>query len=85
MVDMKPVDSSNVAAVGYEPGEKGEGVLHVQFKNGGRYSYQGVSPAHHEDLIGAKSIGSHFYNHIQGKFPHAKAPETPADDEDDGA
>lgn len=82
MVDMKPVDSSNVAAVGYEPDSN---VLHVQFKNGGRYSYEGVSPAHHEDLIGAKSVGSHFYNHIQGKFPHAKAPEKPADDEDDGA
>lgn len=82
MVDMKPVDSSNVAAVGYEPGEKGEGVLHVQFKNGGRYRYQGVSPAHHEDLIGAKSIGSHFYNHVAGKFPGAKYQP---DDEDDGA
>lgn len=82
MVDMKPVDSSNVAAVGYEPGEKGEGVLHIQFKNGGRYRYQGVSPTHHEDLIGAKSVGSHFYNHIAGKFSGAKYQP---DDEDDGA
>ena len=79
MVDMKPVDSSNVAAVGYEPDSN---VLHVQFKNGGRYRYQGVSPAHHEDLIGAKSVGSHFYNHIAGKFSGAKYQP---DDEDDGA
>lgn len=80
MVDFKAVDSSNVEAIGYEPGDRGKGTLHIRFKDGGHYAYDGVSPAHHKELIGAKSIGSHVYNHIVGKFPGRKVR-----DEDDEA
>lgn len=77
MVEMKAVDSSNVEAIGYDPDAR---TLHVRFKGGGHYAYDGVSPTHHEDLICAKSIGSHVYNHIVGKFPGRKVR-----DEDDEA
>lgn len=77
MVEMKAVDSSNVEAIGYDPDAR---TLHVRFKGGARYTYDDVSPAHHEDLIGAKSVGQHLYNNIIGKFPGQKMK-----DEDDGA
>jgi frataxin-like iron-binding protein CyaY len=54
---MHPVDSTNVASVGYDP-EKKE--LAVRFRNGATYVYSGVKPEEHEALVSADSVGRHF-------------------------
>jgi hypothetical protein len=61
------VKSSNIASVGYE-----NGMMHVEFKNGGVYQYEGVSQKDHDDLINSKSIGSHLAKAIRPKFKAKK-------------
>lgn len=67
--DMKPVESSNVKAVGYDPQSR---VMHVQFHSGNHYSYADVPPATHEALVKADSVGKHFNQHVMGKYQHSK-------------
>ena len=44
----------------------------MQFKSGDVYHYHGVPVSVHENLIGAKSLGQHFVQHVSGKFEHTK-------------
>lgn len=46
------VESSSVRSVGYE-----QGVLEVEFLNGGVYQYVDVPPEEHAALLAADSIG----------------------------
>lgn len=64
MVDMAPVKSSNISAIGYDSDASR---LYVQFKNGGSYVYHGIEPAQHAELIKAKSVGSHLHAHVKPK------------------
>lgn len=64
LTDLAPVKSSNIDAVGHDP-QASE--LHVQFKNGGRYVYHGVSADQHAALLKAPSIGSHLHKVIKPK------------------
>jgi hypothetical protein len=66
---MKPVKSSNINAVGYDPTEK---VLHIEFSSGNTYSYAGVEPEQHAELINAESVGRHFANNILKFFKAEK-------------
>lgn len=61
--------SSNVKTLAYE--EK-SGELQVTFKNGGRYSYIGVTPKRWHELKSAKSIGTFVANKINGKYESRK-------------
>jgi len=36
------------------------------------YDFHGIEPEHHAALVGADSIGSHFHQHIKGKFKHSR-------------
>lgn len=66
MVEMIPVKSSNIAAIGYEDGK-----LHVEFKGrgdmkGATYVYENV-PAHlWERFRSAAPMGPFFHTHIRG-------------------
>lgn len=66
---MKPVESSNIAAIGWlpqRPGLKVLGTLLVQFKPGGSYyKYSDVSSETYRNLMSAQSIGSYFNAHIK--------------------
>lgn len=64
---MAPVKSSNIAAIGHDPDTSD---LHVEFKDGGKYVYHGISVDQHAALVGAKSIGSHLHKQIK---PNAKS------------
>lgn len=64
MVDLAAVKSSNIAAVGHDP-QSSE--LHIEFKNGGKYVYHGISADQHAALLKAPSIGSHLHKHIKPK------------------
>lgn len=66
-VELKPVKSSNIARLGWH-----DGVLHVEFSNGGLFSYAGVTEAAYNELQKAKSIGSHFAKHIRPKHKGTK-------------
>ena len=68
-VDWKSVKSSNVEAVAHDPIEN---ALHVRYRNGGVYRYDGIDADKHAALMGADSIGSFLHNHIKGKHSHAK-------------
>jgi hypothetical protein len=64
-MDMKPVKSSNIKAIGYDPAK---GRLQVEFLHGGVYQYEGVPQEAYDGLLKAKSIGSHFFKHIRSAF-----------------
>ena len=69
MVELKPVDSSNISAIGYDAAAK---ELHVQFSSGATYAYRGVPPTVYSKLAEAKSKGAHFAQHIRSVFKSAK-------------
>lgn len=64
-MEMTPVASSNIQAVGYDPGHK---VMHVEFKGGQVYEYSSVPPATHKGLIESVSPGSYFATVIKPDF-----------------
>lgn len=64
---MHPVKSSAIAKVGHD----GKALL-VQFNSGETYRYPTASQRDLEAMLRAKSIGSHFAAHIQGKHASEK-------------
>lgn len=68
-VDMKPVTSSNIRAIGHDPAIP---ALVVEFTSGDFYEYTGVSTEQFAALIAAESVGKHLNQHIKGKFEFKK-------------
>lgn len=68
-MDMQNVESSNVESVGYDPDTQ---ELHVRYKNGSLYKYEGVPPEAHEELMAADSVGTHLAANIKGTFEHTQ-------------
>jgi len=60
-----PVDSSNLASVGYNPWT---GVLEIEFHGGRVYQYFGVPLAVYLGLMGADSHGKFFHSCIRNSF-----------------
>jgi len=69
MPDMTPVDSSNVASVGYEPDAQ---AMYVEFTNGSTYVYSGVDEQTFEELRDAASVGSFLNRVIKPNFEYSK-------------
>lgn len=75
-IQLQPVDSSQVRAVGYDPQTR---TLSVTFMHGlgSVYQYMNVSPETHSAFVSAESIGSFFGKHLKTlpfkKFPAALA------------
>jgi hypothetical protein len=69
MVELQPVESSNIAAVGYD--EDAE-VLYIEFKSGTTYTYEDVPYYIYEELLGAESIGSYFHKNIRTTYEYNK-------------
>jgi len=71
-ITMQPVQSSQVAAIGYSPDRKTLAVTFIR-GTGAIYHYPNVSPEVHAAFVGAESIGSFFGKHIKSlpfqKFP----------------
>lgn len=77
MVDMIPVNSSNVKEVGYDAKNS---ELHVSFHSSGTYVYDGVPVDEYEALVTAESVGKHFNKYIKNgaykpRVEAAKVPE----------
>jgi hypothetical protein len=64
-MQMKNVNSSNVAAIGYDNATQ---TLQVEFKNGSTYQYFDVPEAIYNGLDDATSVGSYLNAHIKGSF-----------------
>ena len=67
-VEMVPVDSSAVEAVGFELGD-----LYVKYRDGGLYVYLAVPEWLHRDLVNADSIGGFLNREIK---PHYECRES---------
>lgn len=61
-MQMTPVTSSNVKAVGYDPAGR---TMRVQF-NSGTYDYADVPPEKHAALMEAESVGKHLNANFRG-------------------
>ncbi len=68
-VEMIPVSSSNVAAVGYDAGNK---IVHVQFLNGSEYIYKGVPQHEYDGLLNASSVGSYLHRNYKNVYPYER-------------
>lgn len=67
-MNLKPVKSSNVEAVGYDPVTN---ILSVQFKSGKKvYEYEGVPPELYDAMHKSESIGKYIGSMVVGKFNH---------------
>jgi len=64
-MELTPVTSSNVKAVGYDPDTQR---LVVEFHSGKKYAFVDVPPAVHDGFLGAKSMGIFFVREIKGKY-----------------
>jgi hypothetical protein len=67
-MEMQPVESSNIKAIGHDPETS---TLRVEFKNGGIYEFP-ASAEDHAALMASPSKGKHFYKHFRGKVPAQK-------------
>ena len=64
-----PVNSSNVASVGYEPNTL---TLEVEFKNGTLYQYFDVPETVYQELMRASSVGQFMHANIKNNYRYAK-------------
>jgi hypothetical protein len=67
---LSPVESSSIAAVGYDAAER---ILWVRFVNGATYRYRDVPPAKYKDFMRAESKGRYFNSEIRTTYPFTRA------------
>ena len=64
-----PVESSSLAAVGYEPKTR---VLEIEFLSGAVYRYFDVEAKVHEELMNASSKGRYFNERIRDVYRYGR-------------
>jgi len=64
-MDMTPVASSMITAVGYDADKQ---QLGVTFTNGSTYTYGGVPQSEYDNLLSAPSVGKYFAANIKNIF-----------------
>lgn len=62
-MNMIPVTSSNISAIGYEGS-----TLYVRFNNGSLYEYYNVPSSVYSGLMSASSHGSYLASHVKGTY-----------------
>jgi hypothetical protein len=67
--EMIPSQSSNIESFGHDAAT---GTLQVKFRNGGVYSYAGVTAEIFEQMKASPSHGKFLAQKIKGKFPPTK-------------
>jgi len=68
MVVLVPVESTMLAAVGYDPHNY---ILTVLFNNGRAYDYFGVPPDEYAGLMASDSKGRYMHRRLLGVYPYA--------------
>ena len=69
-MDMQPVSSSMIAAIGYDADTQ---TLAVEFIKGGTYEYADVPPEEWEIFSTADSVGKYFLSQIKPNYTASKA------------
>lgn len=64
-VEMRPVDSSAIASIGFE---QDSGELHVLFHSGRTYAYEDVPESTFQEFLAADSKGSYLNREIKPNF-----------------
>lgn len=64
-IDLEAIESSNLAAVGYNPEKR---ILAIQFKSGQIYHYADVSLETATEFYGSESRGRYYAQHVRGKL-----------------
>ena len=73
-MEMTSVKSSNIKAVGHS---KKTNTLHVEFKGGKTFAYDGVLSKEYSEMMRAKSIGSHFIYNIKKRIIGVEVVKSP--------
>lgn len=68
-MEMIQVDSSNLAAIGYD---ENTSTLTIQFKSGAIYEYYDVPQFEFDNLMGAESKGTHANQNIYKRYRQQK-------------
>ena len=68
-MDMIPVSSSNLSAVGYDPSTA---TLYVSFHSGSTYAYSNVPESVYRGLMAAPSHGEYLAAYIKNSYPYRK-------------
>lgn len=78
-MELKPVESSNIAAIGYEltDPEMGDGELYVQFKTGHTFRFFQVPRERYKAFMDAESKGGYFARFIRKKYHGEKLEDEP--------
>ena len=66
-MNMIPVSSSNISAIGYDGT-----TLYVGFRSGGLYKYFNVPQSVYNGLMSASSHGSYLANYIKGHYNYQR-------------
>jgi len=66
---LQPVNSSNIAAVGYDGASQ---TLTIEFRSGGTYEFYDVPEAVHQGLTQSSSLGSYFQQEIRGRYRYVR-------------
>jgi hypothetical protein len=64
-----PVQSSNLASVGYDSNEM---ILEIEFNNNSIYQYYDVPQQEYDGLMAAGSHGQYFNQHIRNVYRYAR-------------
>ena len=64
-MDMNPVTSTNIEAIGYDESSQ---TLQVEFKNGAMYQYFDVPEQVFDSLRDADSVGAYLAANIKGTY-----------------
>lgn len=67
-VEMVPVVSSNVEAIGYDEGQL---ILVVRYNSGVSYAYYGVPPDVHLSLMASGSKGNYLAHSVKGIYDYS--------------
>ena len=67
IMQMIPVASSNLAAVGYD-----QDIMVVSFRNGTAYEYSSVPKSVYEGLLSASSKGQYLHSFVKGRYSYRK-------------
>lgn len=66
-MQMQPVSSSNISAIGYESSTR---TLRIQFHSG-TYDYYDVPESVYQELMSASSHGKYLAAHVKGSYRYA--------------
>jgi len=70
-MEMIPVQSSQLHAIGYDPARS---VLAIRFKTGATYEYAEVPKEIFDEFLDSESPGKFFGQHIRGAFEFSRLP-----------